>query len=78
MLGLNHTDPRVKIVRLSRNFGHQMAISAGIDFADGDAVIVMDGDLQHPPEVVPEFIERWRGRLRDRLRCHGAIGRRAG
>jgi glycosyltransferase involved in cell wall biosynthesis len=59
MLGLSHTDPRVKVVRLSRNFGHQLAISAGIDFAGGDAVIVMDGDLQHPPEVVPEFIERW-------------------
>ena len=59
MLDLNRTDPRVKVVRLSRNFGHQLAISAGIDFAAGDAVIVMDGDLQHPPEVVPEFIERW-------------------
>lgn len=73
MLGLNHTDPRVKVVRLSRNFGHQLAISAGIDFANGAAVVVMDGDLQHPPEVVPEFIARWRdgyeivyGVMRDR------------
>jgi polyisoprenyl-phosphate glycosyltransferase len=60
MLGLNHSDPRIKVVRLSRNFGHQLAISAGVDFAEGDAVILMDGDLQHPPEVVPEFIAKWR------------------
>jgi dolichol-phosphate mannosyltransferase len=60
MLGLNHGDPRFKVVRLSRNFGHQLAISAGVDFAVGDAVIIMDGDLQHPPEVVPEFIAKWR------------------
>jgi len=73
MIGLNHADPRVKVVRLSRNFGHQLAISAGIDFANGAAVVVMDGDLQHPPEVVPEFIARWRdgyeivyGVMRDR------------
>jgi dolichol-phosphate mannosyltransferase len=60
MLELHRLDPRVKVVQLSRNFGHQLAISAGIDFARGEAVIVMDGDLQHPPEVVPEFIARWR------------------
>jgi len=60
MLELRRADPRVKIVRLSRNFGHQVAITAGIDKATGDAVIVMDGDLQHPPEVIPEFVQRWR------------------
>ena len=60
MIGLNHSDPRFKIVRLSRNFGHQLAISAGVDFASGDAVVLMDGDLQHPPEVVPEFVAKWR------------------
>jgi len=60
MIGLNHADPRFKVVRLSRNFGHQLAISAGVDFAAGDAVVLMDGDLQHPPEVVPEFIAKWR------------------
>ncbi len=53
-------DPRVKIIDLSRNFGHQTAISAGIDHAGGDAVIVMDGDLQDPPEVIPEFIKKWK------------------
>jgi dolichol-phosphate mannosyltransferase len=60
MLDLNRLDPRFKVVRLSRNFGHQVAITAGLDLARGEAVIVMDGDLQHPPEVVPELIARWR------------------
>lgn len=57
---LSGSDPRVKVLRFSRNFGHQIAISAGIDHAGGDAVVLMDGDLQDPPEVVPSFIERWR------------------
>jgi polyisoprenyl-phosphate glycosyltransferase len=60
LLELHERDPRFKAIRLARNFGHQVAISAGIDFALGDAVIVMDGDLQDPPEVVPELVERWR------------------
>jgi dolichol-phosphate mannosyltransferase len=56
-----HTrDPRVKVVRLSRGFGHQLALSAGLDLARGDAVVTMDGDLQHPPEVIPELAARWR------------------
>lgn len=53
-------DPHVKILDLARNFGHQAAVTAGIDHAVGKAVIVMDGDLQDPPEVIPEFVERWR------------------
>jgi len=53
-------DPRVKLLRLSRNFGHQLAITAGMDHADGDAVVIMDADLQDPPEVVPELLRRWR------------------
>ncbi|MFP5219521.1 MAG: glycosyltransferase family 2 protein [Actinomycetes bacterium] len=53
-------DPRVKVVRLSRCFGHQAALTAGLDAATGDAVVMMDGDLQDPPEVVPEMVERWR------------------
>ena len=44
-------DPRVKLLRLSRNFGHQLAITAGMDHADGDAVVIMDADLQDPPEI---------------------------
>jgi glycosyltransferase involved in cell wall biosynthesis len=53
-------DPRVKLLRLSRNFGHQIAITAGMDHAEGDAVVIMDADLQDPPEVVPELLQRWR------------------
>lgn len=53
-------NPHVRIVDLSRNFGHQTAITAGIDQANGDAVIVIDGDLQDPPEVFPQMIERWK------------------
>ena len=53
-------DPRVKLLRLSRNFGHQLAITAGMDHADGDAVVIMDADLQDPPEVVPALVARWR------------------
>jgi dolichol-phosphate mannosyltransferase len=52
-------DDRVKVVTLSRNFGHQAAITAGLDHARGDAVVMMDGDLQDPPEVMPAMIEAW-------------------
>ena len=57
---LRERDSRIKIIQFSRNFGHQVAITAGIDHARGDAVIVMDGDLQDPPEVLPDLIEHWR------------------
>lgn len=53
-------DSRVKALLLSRNFGHQAAVSAGLANADGDAIVVIDADLQDPPEVVLEMIERWR------------------
>src|SRR3954454_12474330 len=53
-------DPRVRAVHLTRNFGHQPAISAGLTIARGDAVAIMDCDLQDPPEVLPQFINRWR------------------
>lgn len=49
----------IKAIRLSRNFGHQIAITAGIDAASGEAVVVMDGDLQHPPELIPEMARKW-------------------
>ena len=51
---------RVKIISFSRNFGHQIAITAGIDYASGSVVIVMDADLQDPPEVIPQLVEKWR------------------
>ena len=53
-------DQRVRALHLSRNFGHQAAISAGLDHAKGQAVIVIDGDLQDPPELIPQLVERWR------------------
>src|SRR5579885_65725 len=53
-------DPRIKPVWLSRNFGHQAAISAGLDHAEGDIVAIIDADLQDPPEVIFEMIEKWR------------------
>jgi polyisoprenyl-phosphate glycosyltransferase len=53
-------DNRFKLVKLSRNFGHQIALTAGVDLATGDAVIVLDADLQDPPEVVLELAARWR------------------
>jgi dolichol-phosphate mannosyltransferase len=56
---LAQLDPRIKAVRLSRNFGHQIAISAGLEYASGDAVIVMDADLQHPPELIPDLVAEW-------------------
>ena len=52
-------DPRVSVYALARNYGHQIAVTAGLDVADADAVIVMDADLQDPPEVSLELIERW-------------------
>jgi polyisoprenyl-phosphate glycosyltransferase len=60
MLEMRARDQRVKLVFLSRNFGHQLAISAGLDHASGAAVIMLDADLQDPPEVVLEMAARWR------------------
>ena len=54
-------DEHYKVIHLSRNFGHQAALQAGIDAAVGDAVVLMDADLQDPPELLTEFINRWNG-----------------
>lgn len=53
-------DENVRVCSLSRNFGHQIALTAGLDFAEGDAVVMMDSDLQHPPSLIPEMVEQWR------------------
>lgn len=53
-------DPAVRIIDLSRNFGHQLAITSGIDFANGDAVVIIDSDLQDPPEVIADMVAQWR------------------
>lgn len=60
MLDYQKRDPRIVVVDLSRNWGHMGAINAGLRTAKGDAVILMDGDLQDPPEVIPELIQKWR------------------
>lgn len=57
---LQGDDDRIVTVSLSRNFGHQAALTAGLDVARGDAVLTMDADLEHPPEAIPLFLERWR------------------
>jgi len=49
-----------RFISLSRNFGHQLALKAGLDYAEGDAVITMDGDLQHPPRLIPDLLAKWR------------------
>jgi dolichol-phosphate mannosyltransferase len=53
-------DPHLRVISLSRNFGHQIAATAGLDAANGDAVVLMDGDLQDPPELIADFLERYR------------------
>ncbi len=56
---LAESDPRVRVVYLSRNFGHQTALTAGLDHATGDAVVMLDADLQDPPEVIPTMLDHW-------------------
>jgi dolichol-phosphate mannosyltransferase len=60
LVGLAGRDPHLRLLRLSRNFGHQAALSAGLDAARGDAVVLMDADLQDPPEVIPQLVAKWR------------------
>jgi polyisoprenyl-phosphate glycosyltransferase len=58
--GLADADPNVAVISFSRNFGHQSAITAGLDHASGDAVVIIDADLQDPPEVIAEMVAKWR------------------
>ncbi|HFK1755213.1 TPA: glycosyltransferase family 2 protein [Bacillus cereus] len=57
--GISAEDSRAKIINFARNFGHQIAVTAGIDVAKGDAMVIIDADLQDPPEVIPELIAKW-------------------
>ena len=59
LAGFAAEDPRVGVIHLSRNFGQQIAISAGLATTDADAVVLLDGDLQDPPEVIPRLVEKW-------------------
>jgi glycosyltransferase involved in cell wall biosynthesis len=56
---LGNLDDNLFYLELSRNFGHQNALKAGYDYADGDAIISMDSDMQHPPDMIPQFLEKW-------------------
>ncbi|MYD09581.1 MAG: glycosyltransferase family 2 protein [Chloroflexi bacterium] len=60
MLGLAAADSRLSVIGLARNFGHQIAVTAGVDYARGQAVILIDADLQDPPAVIPRLIEKWK------------------
>ena len=60
MLEVAAADPSVRLIRLSRNFGHQPALTAGLDATRGDAVVTIDSDLQDPPELIPDLVRRWR------------------
>lgn len=60
LTALAASDPHLKVVRFSRNFGHQTAITAGVDFAHGDTVTVIDADLQDPPELITQMVDEWR------------------
>jgi dolichol-phosphate mannosyltransferase len=57
---LSHKDPRIKVVNFARNFGHQLAVTAGLQHTSGDAMVVIDADLQDPPELILDMIERWK------------------
>ncbi|TWD95716.1 dolichol-phosphate mannosyltransferase [Neobacillus bataviensis] len=59
LIEIGITDARVKLINFSRNFGHQVAISAGMDYAQGEAVVIIDADLQDPPELILDMIEKW-------------------
>ena len=60
MRRLNDADPRCRAIAFSRNFGKEIAIAAGLDHARGRATVIMDADLQHPPELIETFVARWR------------------
>ena len=57
---LHQQDKRISYISFSRNFGHQIAVTAGLNFAKGDAIIIMDADLQDPPEIIPQMINQWK------------------
>lgn len=56
---LTEQDERVRAIIMARNYGHQLALTCGLDHADGDAVVTMDGDMQHPPELIPKLLAHW-------------------
>jgi len=75
-------DRRVRVIHLSRNFGHQAALTAGLEHAVGDVVAMIDADLQDPPELIPELVDSWRNGADVvyglRTKGHGSVARRVG
>lgn len=69
--------PEVKVVSLARNFGKELALTAGVTYAAGDAVVTMDADLQHPPELLPELVAKWRDGAEVVVAKRGATARKA-
>lgn len=72
---LRKKDPRVSYLDLSRNFGKESAMLAGFDYARGDAVIIMDADLQHPPKVIPDMVRKWEEGYDDIYACRKSRGK---
>jgi polyisoprenyl-phosphate glycosyltransferase len=60
LIGAHEREPRIKVIDLSRNFGKEFALTAGLDYSDADAVVLIDSDLQHPPEMLPAMVAKWR------------------
>ena len=54
-----NNDKKIKVISFSRNFGHQAAVTAGLKYATGDAIVIMDADLQDPPELMPDMLKKW-------------------
>jgi glycosyltransferase involved in cell wall biosynthesis len=86
LVAAHERDPRIKVIDLSRNFGKESALTAGLDYCDADAVVLLDSDLQHPPEMLPAMLAKWREghevvymvrQSRGDVGALGALGRRA-
>lgn len=74
-MALHARDKRFKALSLSRNFGHQVAVTAGLEHARGEAVMVLDADLQDPPEVLAQFIAKWKEASRSCTRSAPSVRR---
>lgn len=75
MCEAHQRDPRIEYIELSRNYGKETALQAGIDYVAGDAVVIMDADLQHPVSVIPEMIEKWESGFDDVYACRITRGK---
>lgn len=73
---LAEKDPKVKVVALARNFGKELALTAGVTYAKGDAIVTMDADLQHPPSLLPELVAKWRDGAEVVVAKRGATARK--